>query len=79
MRFFLIEYYLCEGGSDNNLIIKLEKDKKKLTSSKVNDYSKKFKNLLSFEKPDNKLLASIIDKIEIDENKNIDIYYKIKR
>lgn len=33
---------------------------------------------LSFKKPDRKLLATIIDRIEIDENKNIDIYYKIK-
>jgi len=29
-------------------------------------------------KPNKLLLSNIIDKITIDENKNVDIYYKIK-
>jgi len=37
----------------------------------INDY-------LSLKEADRGLLANIIDKITVDENKNIEIYYKIK-
>ncbi len=41
-------------------------------------YDKVIKEYLSMKKPSVQLLSSIIDKIEIDEEKNIDIYYKFK-
>ena len=50
----------------NNIV-----DTNKKYDSIVRDY-------LNMKKPSVQLLASIIDKIVIDENKNIDIYYKFK-
>lgn len=43
----------------------------KKTKAKIEEY-------LSFKKPSRNLLASIIDKIVIDEDKNVEIFYKIK-
>lgn len=42
------------------------------------EYEKVIKDCLSMKKPSVQLLSSIIDKIEIDENKNIDVYYKFR-
>ena len=48
----------------------------------ITDNNKKYDNIikeyLSMKKPSVQLLSSIIDKIVIDENKNVDIYYKFK-
>ena len=48
----------------------------------ITDNNKKYdsviKEYLSMKKPSVQLLSSIIDKIVIDENKNVDIYYKFK-
>ena len=48
----------------------------------ITDTSKQYddivKEYLSMKKPSIQVLASIISKIEIDENKNIDIYYKFR-
>ncbi len=41
-------------------------------------YDHFIKEYLSMERPNIQLLSSIIDKIVIDENRNIDIYYKFK-
>ena len=41
-------------------------------------YDKVIKEYLSMKKPSVQLLSSIIDKIVIDEDKNVDIYYKFK-
>ena len=41
-------------------------------------YDNAIKEYLSMKKPSVQLLSSIIDKIVIDENKNVDIYYKFK-
>ena len=47
----------------------------------ITDNNKKYdsviKEYLSMKKPSVQLLSSIIDKIVIDENKNVDIYYKL--
>lgn len=70
-----------EINESEALIKSLELEQKSLLNNKLYDndnYKEKIKTFLSFQKPDRKLLASIINKIEIDENKNIDIYYKIK-
>lgn len=56
----------------NNLISNEE------VNSDVN-YTKAIKEYLEFKKTTRELLANLIDKIVIDENKNIDIYYKIKK
>lgn len=42
------------------------------------DYQKKINEYLSFKKPSKKVLISLIERIEIDEEKNIDIYFRIK-
>lgn len=48
----------------------------------ITDNNKKFDNIikeyLEMKKPSVQLLSSIIDKILIDKDKNIDIYYKFK-
>lgn len=70
-----------EISINEELIKKLELEHKSLLNNKIYDYDRykdKINDYLSFKKPDRKLLASIIDKITVDENKNIDIYYKIK-
>ena len=43
-----------------------------------NDYSKKVQEFLKMKNPSRALITSLIDKIEIDEENNIDIYYKFK-
>ncbi len=48
---------------------KIPDDKK--TKAKIEEY-------LSFKKPSRNMLASIIDKIVIDADKNVEIFYKIK-
>ncbi|MDD4376230.1 MAG: recombinase family protein [Clostridia bacterium] len=45
---------------------------------KDNKYDDVIKEYLSMKRPSIQLLSSIIDKIVIDEEKNIDIYYKFK-
>ena len=41
-------------------------------------YTKIINEYLELKKPTKKLLSSLIDKIEIDENLNVKVYYKIK-
>ena len=73
---------LSEEISINQQLIKeLECEKQSIVENKT--YSdKETKELiteyLSLKKPSRSLLANIIDKITVDENKNIEIYYKIK-
>ena len=62
---------------------KLEYEKKLLDlennkSSNDNYYLDKIKEFLEMKNPSRALISSLIDKIEIDEDKNIDIYYKFK-
>ena len=68
--------------NDNKLLLEeLEKNKKSLLNNKLYDeynYQEKVEEYLSMKKPNKLLLASIIDKITIDKDKNVDIYYKIK-
>lgn len=70
-----------EISINQKLIVELEAEKQSLTSSKAlndKDCKKIINEYLSLKKPNRNLLANIIDKITVDENKNIDIYYKIK-
>ena len=48
------------------------------TNTSIN-YTKIVKEYLELKKPSRELLANLIDKIVIDEDKNINIYYKIKK
>jgi len=73
-----------------NLISKIKELKEELKSKKKHikihetKFScftdQKYQNIITnfFNKPNRKLLATLIDKIIIDENKNINIYYKFK-
>ena len=47
-------------------------------SSNDNYYLDKIKEFLEIKNPSRALISSLIDRIEIDEEKNIDIYYKFK-
>ena len=64
-------------------IKELENKKKKIEKKDLNineDYKKIIEKCLSLKKEDISvdMLASIIDKITIDKDKNIEIFYKIK-
>ncbi len=59
--------------TDNQLLL--------LKGKATNDdskYTKIINEYLELKKPTKKLLSSLIDKIEIDENLNVKVYYKIK-
>ena len=52
-------------------------DKKKIDSAKeIKKYEEKIKELINLDKPSRELLQSIIDKIIIDKDRNIEIFYK---
>ena len=52
-------------------------DKKKKESSKeMKNYEDKIKELINLDNPSRELLQSIINKIVIDKDRNIEIYYK---
>ena len=52
-------------------------DKKKIDSAKeIKKYEEKIKELIDLDKPSRELLQSIIDKIIIDKDRNIEIFYK---
>ena len=52
-------------------------DKKKIDSAKeIKKYEQKIKELINLDKPSRELLQSIIDKIIIDKDRNIEIFYK---
>ena len=69
---------------EKNDIIKKIDDLKIILSStkKITNTEKKYiefvNEYLSFEKPTKELLSLLIDRIEIDKNKNIDIYFNFK-
>ena len=62
--------------------IMLYKEKlKSLEEDNITDdkyYTKKIEEFLKMEKPTRALITTLIDRIEIDEDKNIDIYYKFR-
>ena len=62
-----------------NSIIEDEKIKKQNIKNKSNilpDYTKKIKKLLDLNKPKKELIDTLIDRIVIDENRNINIKFK---
>ena len=62
-----------------NNIIEEEQIKKQNIKNKANilpDYTKKIKELLDLKKPKKELINTLIDKIVIDENRNIKIMFK---
>ena len=75
----------------NNLTLEikeLEKQKEAIKKSlsdmennntlESNYYMRKIKEFLEMKNPARAFIVSLIDRIEIDENKNIDIYYKFR-
>ena len=75
----------------NNLTIEINDSKNKIKeyekilfdlennqSTYNNYYLDKIKEFLEMKNPSRALIISLIDRIEIDEDKNIDIYYKFK-
>ena len=66
-----------------DIIKRLDELKRKLSSSsnrgaKEKDIIKFINEYLSFEKPPKELLVLLIDRVEIDETKKIDIYFNFK-
>ena len=62
---------------------KLEENLKQIAELKNNtinrDYQKIVNDYISLKKPNRKVISNIIDRIELDENLNIDIYYRFKK
>ena len=62
----------------NDELLKIENEKIEYEKfkSKIPDYRKQIKHLLDIENPSRELILTIIDKIVIDEDKNIEINFK---
>ena len=56
--------------------IEVEIIKIKQSSSKIPNYTKKIKKLLDIEKPNRDLIQTLIERIDVDENRNINIKFK---
>ena len=69
---------------NNKTYLLIQEIETKLTNLKSRNnfdddkYKKVIKEYLSLKKPNKQLLSSLIDKIEVDENLKITIYYKLK-
>lgn len=64
----------------NNLdMLKNDYEAVNKSEGEVYNYDKLIEEFLLLKKPTRELLANIIEKIEIDEHKNIDIYYKFRK
>ncbi len=62
----------------NEIETKLYAIKNKVANKDNLRYTNIIKEFLSLKQPSKKLLSSLIDKIVIDENQNVNIFYKIK-
>lgn len=62
----------------NEIETKLYALKNKVANKENARYTEIIKEYLSLKKPSKQLLSSLIDKIVIDEEQNVNIYYKIK-
>ena len=71
---------LNEINETKSLIKELKISRKRMLSTNLdsNNYQKVVEDYLSMKKTNRLLLSNIIEKITLDKNKNIDIYYKIK-
>ena len=67
-----------EDKNINEELLKIDNEKIEYEKfkSKIPDYRKQIKQLLNIENPSRELLFTIIDKIVIDEDKNIEINFK---
>lgn len=50
--------------------------KESIKTKELEEYEKRIRELIDIKKPTRELLQTLIDKIEIDKNKNIEIFYK---
>ncbi len=50
--------------------------KESIKTKELEEYEKRIRELIDIKKPTRELLQTLIDKIEIDNNKNIEIFYK---
>ena len=66
-----ITYYAPDGQERDYISLDFEAEMYSLDDSIIKEF-------LSLKKPSKKLLSSLIDKIVIDEEQNVNIYYKIK-
>ena len=47
-----------------------------ITIKELEEYEKRIRELIDIKKPTRELLQTLIDKIEIDKDKNIEIFYR---
>ena len=50
--------------------------KESIKTKELEEYEKKIRELIDIKKPTRELLQTLIDKIEIDKDKNIEIFYR---
>lgn len=78
----IVEQLISEVSINDEKIKKINKQLKgikKYSKDKVSKYEKIVENIFSLEKVDSQLLMNLVEKVEVDENNNIDIYYKFKK
>ena len=50
--------------------------KENIKTKELEEYEKRIRELIDIDKPTRELLQTLIDKIEIDKDKNIEIFYR---
>ena len=82
-----VDTYMRISKSTENQIFLLEKQLDEIKSNEKNikedkkkflDYESEIKKLLDLENPNRELIKTLVDKIIIDQNKNVEIVYKFK-
>lgn len=82
-----VDTYMRISKSTENQISLLEKQLDEIKSKEKNkkedkkkflDYESEIKKLLDLENPNRELIKTLVDKIIIDQNKNVEIVYKFK-
>lgn len=53
-------------------------EKRKEDAKKISEYQEQIKGLLDLNKPNRELIKTLVDKILIDKDKNIEIIYRFK-
>ncbi len=53
-------------------------EKKKEDTKKISEYQEQIKGLLDLNKPNRELIKTLVDRILIDKDKNIEIIYRFK-
>ena len=73
---FILE--INENNKKKEMLLKTLSDIENKKNENSNNYTNKIKEFLKIDNPSRSLISSLVEKIEIDEDNNIDIYYKFR-